>query len=394
LFTEKKNKWMPVFLAAGLMFFIGFEMGGFQLVLSDISKEFNTTKTGMGFLAAAQYISVIVMPFFFGGVADRKGKNPVLTGFTIVFVSGCAMAALSGSVWAFITGAFLIGAGLSVCECVTSALITDLYPEDNVRYINICQCMLSAGAVISPIIVGWGIKNLAADWRSLFFICGAAYLVLLLFLVKAKFSVTAVRNETTGMFKIGEFMKSPVFVILFIAIILYVGLENGIGYFTETLFDLKLSQAGFGAYAISAYWTGMAISRLVSGARKQSPHRALIVCFVLSGALFTVLAFSGEAFLSLAACALTGAAFGPIWSTLIGLAAKQFPQNTGGAVGLMSSGCGLGGALYPVLMGLMADCFDIGVAFLLLAATALAGGGLCIVLAVSRSREIKRSRAG
>lgn len=369
---------MPVFLAACLMLFIGFEVGGFQFVLSDISREFNTTKIGMGFLAAAQYISVIVMPLFFGRLADKTGKKPMLIGFVIIFISGCAIAALSGSVWIFIIGAFLIGAGYSVCESVSSALITDLYPEKNIRYINICQCMLSVGAVLGPIIVNWGIKS--SSWRTLFFICAAAYLFLLFLLVKTKIPLSVSRNKAEGVFKIGKFMNSSVFVILLVLIILYVGLENGIGYFTETLFYSKFSQTSLGAYAISAYWTGMAASRLVSGTRKQSHYRVLLVCFMLACALFAVLAFSQEAYLSFAVCALTGAAFGPIWSTLIGLAAKQFPQNTGESVGLMSSGCGLGGAVYPVLMGIMADCFNISTAFLFLAATALAGGVLCVVL--------------
>lgn len=378
---------MPVLLAASLMFFIGFEMGGFQLVLSDISKEFDTTKTGMGFLAAAQYVSVIVMPFFFGRVADNKGKKPVLIGFIIIFILGCFIAALSGSVWIFIIGAFMIGAGYSVCECVSSALMTDLYPEKNIRYINICQCMLSAGAVISPIIINWGIKNFMANWRMLFFICAAAYLFLLLLLTQTKIPTSVNQNKAAGVFEIGKFMRSSVFVILFVSILLYVGLENGIGYFTATLFDIRFPQAGLGAYAISAYWIGMAVSRLVSGTRKQSHYRVLIVCFMLACALFAVLAFSGEAYLSFAVCALTGAAFGPIWSTLVGLAAKQFPQNTGESVGLMSSGCGVGGAVYPVLMGLMADCFNINIAFLFLAATALAGGVLCAVLAASKLKK-------
>lgn len=369
------------------MFFVGFEMGGFQLVLSDISKEFDTTKTGMGFLVAAQHLSVVVMPLFFGGVADKTGKKPVLVGFGLVFILGCTLAALSGSVWIFIAGAFLIGAGYSVCECVSSALLTDQYPANGMRYMNICQCMLSVGAVISPIIIHFSMKNFKADWRILFFICATAYLVLLLPLAKTKFPVNVKREEKAGMFKIREFMKSSVFVILLIAIILYVGLENGIGYFTETLFDLRLSEASLGAYAISAYWAGMAISRMVCGFRKQSPHRVLIVCFTLSCILFTVLAVSREAYLSFAVCALTGAAFGPIWSTLVGLAAKQFPNNTGGSVGLMSSGCGLGGIAYPVLMGWMADYLDISIAFLLLAATALAGGGLCIALVLKARKK-------
>ena len=366
------------------MFFIGMEMGGFQLILSDVSAEFHTSKTGMGLLAAAQYVSVIAMPLVFGIFSDKIGKKPVLTGFVGVFAVGCSMAALSNSVLFFVGGVFLIGAGYSVCESVSAALISDLYPDRSARFINICQCALSFGAVLSPVIMHLIIKQFDMTWRVLFAICAAAYLIILFPLIKLRFSAEDARQRPARHAVFGHYFRSPVFITLFAAIILYVGLENGFGYFAKTLFDLKLNASDFGSWAISAYWTGMAISRMAAGFRNQSPQRVLVISFVFSGAIFILLAFSQSAWVSLAACALTGMAFGPIWSTLVDLAAKAFPKCSGGAIGLMSSGCGMGGVLYPILMGLMADVFDIGIAFLLLAATAFAGGVLCVSLQMRR----------
>ncbi len=383
-FTDKKDEKKLVFLAVVLMFFVGMEMGGFQLILSDVSAEFNTTKTGMGLLVAAQYVSVIAMPLIFGTISDRMGKKPVLTSFVGVFALGCLIAALSNSALVFVAGVFFIGAGYSVCESVSAALISDLYPDSSTRYINICQCALSVGAVLSPVTIHLIIQQFDMTWRVLFVICAAAYFILLFPLIKFKFSGMNTKQVPTSNTDFRNYFRSTVFITLFAAIILYVGLENGFGYFAKTLFDLKLDASDYGSWAISAYWMGMAISRMAAGLRKQSPKKVLIVSFALSGVIFTILALSQSALISLAACALTGMAFGPIWSTLVDLAAKAFPDSSGGAIGLMSSGCGVGGVLYPILMGIMADFFDIGIAFLLLAATALAGGILCVSLSKHR----------
>ncbi|MDD4312169.1 MAG: MFS transporter, partial [Eubacteriales bacterium] len=80
-------------------------------------------------------------------------------------------------------------------------------------------------------------------------------------------------------------------------------------------------------------------------------------------------------------CALIGFSFGPVWSSLMNLAARQHPGSSGGAMGLMSAGCGLGGALFPALMGLLSDQVDLRAAFVLLALSALAAGALCRIAA-------------
>ena len=65
----------PILLPAfsGVLFFVGFEMGGFQLVLRSVSAEFSTGTIGAGLLVAAQYASVILMPLLFGRLSDRVG---------------------------------------------------------------------------------------------------------------------------------------------------------------------------------------------------------------------------------------------------------------------------------------------------------------------------------
>lgn len=47
---------------------------------------------------------------------------------------------------------------------------------------------------------------------------------------------------------------------------------------------------------------------------------------------------------------------------------------------LMSTGCGIGGALFPTLMGYMVDSYDFSIAFVMLSITALAAGILCFIV--------------
>ena len=79
-------------------------------------------------------------------------------------------------------------------------------------------------------------------------------------------------------------------------------------------------------------------------------------------------------------CFAAGFSYGPIWSTLVAQATGLFPEAGAGAAGIMSAGCGIGGIVYPVLMGAACDGMGLGGAFGLLAATAAAGMILCMCL--------------
>lgn len=378
-----------VALASALMFSYGFILGGQQLVMVDIASEYELGQSKMGFLVSAQHVAAVIMPICMGAVADKVGKKRVLVLFSLIFGIGCAFVGASASVWIYLVGTCLIGCGYSVCESLSSAVMTDLDEVQGMRYVNITQCLLSVGAIISPVLLKFCMGRLGANWRLGFWLCAAAFCLLAVLLAFTGFPGKAAVKAA----KAGEKQKEEgyrnwqicLLLSLFVAIVLYVGLENGFGYFVNSLFTIQLGNAEFGAAALSAYWAGMALVRFLCGLRTYHPEKMLFVCFALSAVLFVALACSPWAYVSVLLCGCLGAAFGPIWSTLVALAAKVRPQNSAGAIGLMSTGCGLGGIVYPALMGVLSEAFSLRLAFLCLAATAFAGLILCMAAAGIRS---------
>ncbi|MCE5188067.1 MAG: MFS transporter [Eubacteriales bacterium] len=374
---------LPVFSA--LMFFVGFEMGGFQLALRSISGELSVGTVGGGLLVAVQYASVILMPFLFGRLSDRAGKRTVTRVFSLVFLAGCLLAALSRGVFAFAAGVFCVGAGYSVCESAGSAALADASPEHGARWVNLSQGALSIGAVCSPILTQFGTTAFGWSWRAVFWICAAGALAALAPLLLIRFPAPVVAAGAQSQKPARAFFADPAFTLFFCAILLYVGLESGFGYFTESFFALKLNAASFGAYAISAYWASMAVSRFFFGFLPLKPERTLELCLPAAAVLFGTLALLRASIPALAVSALIGFSFGPVWSCLMNLAAQRHPGNSGGAMGLMSAGCGLGGAVFPALMGLISDRLDLRAAFFLLALSALTGGALSFLAARKKS---------
>ena len=359
-----------------VLFFYGFYLGGVQLVISEVSRTYGQNAAGMGGLIAAQHIAAVVLLVALGVLADRIGKKPVLFIFASIFALCCFLAGLSQSLGVYVIGAVCVGAGHSVCESVSSAVLSELDDEKGARYINLSQAMLSLGAVIRPFLVQWMQKSRHASWRLPFLICAAAYTLLALLLLMTAFpkrqSIAHERPRTRT-----NFFASRAFRLLFFSILLYVGLENGISYFAESLFSVRLSAGDLAAAAISAYWIGMTVSRMLFSAVLRNPKKTLIGCFLASAAFLLALAVSKNPTVSLVCCFAAGFSYGPIWSTLVAQATGLFPEASAGAAGVMSAGCGIGGMIFPVLMGTVCDIFSISMSFFFLAFLALGGFFLC-----------------
>ena len=174
-----------------------------------------------------------------------------------------------------------------MCESVSAAVITDLDAKQGMRYINITQFLLSVGAISGPIVLQFCMKNLNTDWRFGFGICAAGFLIITVLLKGTEFPEKRENKakEEDGCNLMSRVQKETIACFL-ISIILYVGLENGFGYFVNPLFTVQLKQAGLGAIAISGYWMGMSASRLLCGFRNYNAERMLLVCFWVSGILF------------------------------------------------------------------------------------------------------------
>lgn len=384
--TKVHIGWL-VGLASALLFFYGFMLGGQQLVMIDIAEEYHVNTQGMGLLVSAQHVAAVLMPLCMGVVADRIGKKKVLVAFTLVFGMGCALSGLSNSILMYLFGACLIGSGYSVCESLSSAVMTDLDPEQGMRYINITQLLLSIGAILSPVILRFCMSRLHARWRLGFMICSFAFLILAVFLGKACFPQKREKVEAASEKAIAiSGAQMGMILCFFLSIILYVGLENGFGYFVNPLFSIQLEREELGAMAISGYWAGMSASRFLCGLRNYHPGRMLLTCFSLSGVLFLFLVFMKVPWFSIAVCFFLGFAFGPIWSTLVASAAEVCPEKSAGVIGLMSTGCGLGGILYPTLMGFLSEKYNLQTAFFCLAVTSFAGFLLCLAAAVKKKK--------
>ena len=356
-----------------LMFAYGCFMGASQTVMEAVAASLGLDIAGMGALVSLQFLPVAFVPVLMGGVADRVGRKKVLAAFCALFSVGLAVCGSARGAWVYALGAVLVGSGYSVCESGCCAVMSDLGPDWEVRGINLSQGIFCLGAVLSPLLIRW----LAIPWRAAFYLCALAYAAMLPVTLSVRFPAPlAGAARERGMWR--KLITSRAILCLLAAILLYVGLETGFGYFIESL-----TASRFGALPVSCvslYWLGMMVSRFVFSSIRYRAKPVLIGCFALIAALFIAMILSMRPALTLAMCFATGFVYGPVWSTLVAEANARHPEHAGTVSGIMSAGCGVGGIAFPALTGLIARGFSLNAAFGLLGGVALLGAALCALL--------------
>ena len=362
-------------VCCGLMFMYGCFMGAIQAVIESVAVSLGMDTAGMGSLVAVMHLPTIFLPVLMGAVADRIGRKPVIAGACAVFAVGLIVCGSSTTAGIYILGALGIGAGYSVCESGGCAAMSDIGPEAALKGINLSQALLCLGAVITPA----AIQMANLSWRTVLYLCAAGFVVMLPLVLLVRFpkiAHAAPKQGDAGGFR--ALFASRAFVLLLVSILLYVGMESGFGYFIESMISRKYASTVLPC--VSLYWLGMMLSRFLFSSFHYRSRPVLVGCFWADVLILGGIVVSSNQYLSLALCFLNGFAFGPIWSTLMAEATVRHPAHAGAVSGLMSTGCGAGGIVFPLLTGLAAQHFSLAASFMMLAVLAAAGGALCAIL--------------
>jgi len=404
-------------LTFGIAFFLGLECGGFQLVLIQVAEEFALDPVIMGGVVTSQFVAVFLGPLLFGWVSDRIGKKIVLAFGMAFFVVGCFGAFASSALLFFSCSVFILGLGFSTCESVGSSLLSDSFPGKESFHLNIMQCGFSLGAVLSPLIFSRLINAGLATWRIVFLCSGLGYVLiypLLLLYRNGKAAKTGKGHLETGGSNLGngdgnleagdghlktgaapvreQSVFSPFFIVLFFSMTICVCIESGIGFFADSLFVTEFGNHDLGAYAISAFWFTMSVSRFTYSRLKIKPQTMVITGFLLIFIILVCLLPLRNPHVLLASFFLVGIASGPVWPMILGMGASLNQNRSGTNTSILYAAGGLGGLVIPLVIGFSARHFGFYRSFWLLAI--LAFTGFILMGLGSRKRYGSRERFG
>jgi len=362
-------------LCAGLLFTLGFESAGYQTAVVPISQQFRFGAAGIGRIVSVQYFSMMLFSFLLGRLADRVGKKTVMILAMLLFMLGCGVTLIPGTLGLLSFGIFLAGGGFGAVEGLSNAVLVDHDAARADRALNVTQFAFSIGAFVSPIVCSAAMER-GADWRVPFLLCAAAGIPLFAALLRLPFpraqEVTAPAPAAQSGGQGGTRWLLP----LVVSIFFYVGNEIGISYFNGVFFTEVLRRPDCGAAALSLFWLSMGVSRLIFGFVRVDAERVIRVCQLVMAISLALLACTRDVLTALALTAVLGAAAGPVWPLLVSAAVRSCPGASGTMSGVMTLSSGFGGAVVPLLFGALSERVSLGASYLTLSAFSLLGFAL------------------
>lgn len=374
--ADGKNYLWPFVLVTSLFFLWGLA----HSILDVLNKHFQETMEGVGktesaLVQAVMYGGYFVMALPAGQIIKRYGyRAGVITGL-LLYGIGALLFIPGGQLLSFpffLFSLFVIGCGLTCLETSANPYVTVLgNAEGAARRINLSQSFNGLGWIVGPLIGGHFAFAVGADKGSIaipYAIIGVVVLCVALVFAQVKLPEVQADEvaQTESAHATDSLWQHRNFVYGLIALFLYVAAQTGINsffinYVTEHASvsnvnaSLLLGFGGMGLFMVGR----MGGSWLMLRVRAE---RVLLYCAVGATLAMAVL-LSGAGVAGVAAFMLCYLCESIMFPTIFALALKGVGQHTKRASSFLIMSI-VGGAIAPVLMGLIADHASMAMAFI------------------------------
>jgi fucose permease len=344
-----------------------------------IISDFHVSEGVAGTLALAFFIAYGVFSIPAGFLVERWGEKPLMVVSFIVCTAGALSFAVTPTYPIAIGSLFAIGAGFAALQVAINPLLRVAGGEENFAYYSaFAQLVFGAASFVSPHVFAYLLGQLkpgvahgaavgllarltppALPWVSMYWLFALVTAVMIVVVATVRLPKVE-RNEdesagTLGMYR--DLLRNPVVVMYFLMIFAYVGCEQGTSFWMSRFLA---TYHGFnpevqGASAVANFWLLMTIGCLAGMLLlKLYDSRRVLIGFASGAILMLTLALFGPANVSLYAFPAVGLFASIMWPTIVSLALNSVPSHHGPFAGILCSGI-MGGAVFPFLIGQLAD---------------------------------------
>ncbi len=366
----------PFVLVTSLFFLWGLA----HSILDVLNKHFQETMDGVGktesaLVQAVMYGGYFVMALPAGQIIKRYGyRAGVITGL-LLYGIGALLFIPGGQLLSFpffLFSLFVIGCGLTCLETSANPYVTVLgNAEGAARRINLSQSFNGLGWIVGPLIGGHFAFAVGTDKGSIaipYAIIGVVVLCVALVFAQVKLPEVQADGvaQTESAHATDSLWQHRNFVYGLIALFLYVAAQTGINSFFINYVTEHASVSNVNASLLLGFGgMGLFMAGRMGGSwlmLRVRADRVLLYCAVGATLAMAVL-LSGAGVAGVAAFMLCYLCESIMFPTIFALALKGVGQHTKRASSFLIMSI-VGGAIAPVLMGLIADHASMAMAFI------------------------------
>jgi MFS transporter, FHS family, L-fucose permease len=358
-----------------------------------------------GFLPFSFFLAYGLISIPAGTLVEARGPRTTLLGAFALNLAGCLAISLHPTYAVVIGGLFVIGLGMAMLQVVINPLMRVTGGEGHFAFFSVMgQLVFGLASYVSPWVFSLLMSQPGAAQQPLVWVQFYwAFLAVFVVLIAITLWVSIPRVELAESERAGgldtyrQLLRERPVRLFFLGIIAYVGTEqslaNWMSQFLSTYHHFSPTQQG--AHAVGSFWGLMSIGCLLGLVLlKLLDAKIVLASFTILALLFLGLALWGPASVSLFAFPATGFFLSVMYSIIFSLALNSVSRHHGAFSGILCTGI-LGGAVVPLLVGMLGDRFGLRIAMLTVFAT------LGFILSVSwwaqpliRNETIARARAG
>ena len=321
------------------------------------------------FFQIGGFASLLLGAFF----SDKTKKSNIIIAAAIVMSAGLCLIGLVPPYVFLLVILFALGMSTQILNILTSGYTCDIVcAEKQSGYVTFLLSFYSIGSTVASQL---SIRLEDYVWTSRFLIIGVASGVLSLLFLASKFvlkepdniAVEGTVEETTetnpySLAHLGKMLHNYKYFLILIMAFLYTGHQTTITmwfptYLTE---DLEFSAAFMGS-VISLYWTGVLVGRILYTFvfKKIKAATFIMITSILGSVLLAAAIISGTQLLWQIGVAGLGILTGALFPLFIMLGCSLFPKNSGSASSFVGVAFALGSALFPYMLGFVAEYVEL-----------------------------------
>lgn len=362
---------VPFILITSLFFLWGVAHSILDVLNKHFQDTMEITRTRSALIQAVVYGGYFVMALPAGRIIRRFGyRTGVLTGL-VLYGIGALLFIPGGRIQSFeffLLALFVIGCGLTCLETASNPYVTVLgEPEGSERRINLAQSFNGLGWICGPLAGGFFLFAGGGDVTTPYAVLGTLVLLIAVIFSRVKLPEIGQEAEEKGTQDNNTSLwKTASFTVGLLSLFLYVAAQTGINsffinYATENAgisaqkASVWLSFGGMGLF-MAGRMGGSWIMRFVKGEKVLAACAAgALICMT---AVILLPGTIGGYFLLL--CFLCESIMFP---TIFSLSLRHVGTHTKQASSYLIMSI-VGGAIAPILMGLIADYISLGLGFI------------------------------
>ncbi|MFI5159899.1 MAG: MFS transporter [Sphingobacteriales bacterium] len=316
-----------------------------------------------------------------------KEKKIMVTGFVVSFIGALLLAVVPTPLTTAIS-LFLVGSGMAMLQVVINPLLRTAGGEEHYAFNSVLAQLIFGGAsFLSPLVYSYFVVNFNDShnkfltlfhsivpanlpWVSLYWQFAVISLLMVVIIRGTRFPAVELKEDEkagTWATHFGLF-KSPVVVAFFIAMICYVGTEQGLN---NNISEFLKTYHGYnpkttGAQALSYFWGLMLVGGIVGlFLLKVADSRKVLVGFTIAALICLSIGLFGPSKVSLIAFPAVGFFASVMYPIIFSLALNSVSKDHGSFAGILVTGI-IGGAIIPLIIGGIGSLIDLraGMCFL------------------------------